>query len=509
MESILSSFFHASSIYLSVVELRADDVAFVLPNQRMAQLYGLTASELAGKTLRELGFPEDTVRSWIDHLRQCRDKGSTVTFEHPFPPGAEDRWLECSLIPIQDASFGFSAVEITKWKQAEAERALLLAQVQELNERLAASNIREQEVKEQSDQQAIELTTLLQSIPQAVSVFDATGKVILHNDAAVDLACVNGHPAHSLAECEPIQLLRIDGTPLPREEWPVDRLLKGHDIIEEEYIVERADGSRRRMVATGRAVLDDGGKVRLAIIVSQDVTKLREAERNREDFVHMVSHDLRTPLTAVYGYAQLLERALERAGANERQMQSVEAILVGIRRMDAMIQDLVDSARLETRQLRLEIQPVAFGPFLRDLLLRSRQALQTSRIDAQLPGDLPAILADPNRLERILTNLLSNALKYSPPETRVRVEATAVSGRVEVAVQDQGVGIAPEEIPHIFDRFYRTRSSANRRVDGLGLGLYITRMLVEAHNGRIWVESQPGKGSTFYFSLPIAGSGSP
>jgi two-component system phosphate regulon sensor histidine kinase PhoR len=111
-------------------------------------------------------------------------------------------------------------------------------------------------------------------------------------------------------------------------------------------------------------------------------------------------------------------------------------------------------------------------------------------------------MADPSRLERILTNLISNALKYSPPEAEVVVRAERVDSCLQVSVVDRGIGIAPEDLPHLFERFYRTRGS--RKAEGLGLGLYITRMLVEAHGGRIWAESELGKGSTFSFTLPLA-----
>ena len=127
--------------------------------------------------------------------------------------------------------------------------------------------------------------------------------------------------------------------------------------------------------------------------------------------------------------------------------------------------------------------------------------METSRIQEEIPADLPPVCADYARLERILINLLSNALKYSDPGTPVRLRAWQQDGQVVVAVSDQGRGIAPEEIPHLFERFYRTAGA--RKAEGIGLGLYITRILVEAHGGRIWVESEVGKGSTFSFSLPI------
>lgn len=167
-----------------------------------------------------------------------------------------------------------------------------------------------------------------------------------------------------------------------------------------------------------------------------------------------------------------------------------------------MIQDLVDTARLEAGHLELKKQPTSLEHFMYGLLERATGAVDAQRIRMEVPAGLSPVLADPNRLERIVMNLLSNALKYSPAESTVLVTAESRDGEATVSIADQGEGIAPEDLPHIFERFYRARSA--REAQGAGLGLYITKMLVEAHGGRIWVRSELGKGSTFYFTLPAA-----
>lgn len=158
-------------------------------------------------------------------------------------------------------------------------------------------------------------------------------------------------------------------------------------------------------------------------------------------------------------------------------------------------------ARAEGGQLILNRQQVLLDSYLTDLLACSGTALDTRRIRLEIPADLSPVYADYDRLERIVINLLSNALKYSPAESPVIVRARQADGQVEVAIQDFGVGISQEDREHLFERFYRAGSE--RKTEGVGLGLYISRTLVEAHGGRIWVESEPGKGSTFFFSLPI------
>lgn len=219
-----------------------------------------------------------------------------------------------------------------------------------------------------------------------------------------------------------------------------------------------------------------------------------------EEYISMISHDLRAPLTVIQGQAQLLQRRLGKGAAEAQEIHGAMAIELSARRMNAMIQDLIDSARLEAGQVELDRQPVDLRALVTDLLERAAEAMDTTRVKVGFQPDLPPVDADPNRLERILTNLLSNALKYSPDGAEVVLRADTANGAVVISVADCGHGINADELPRVFERFFRSRDA--RRHEGLGLGLYITKMLVEAHGGRIWVESQPNRGSTFSFSLP-------
>jgi PAS domain S-box-containing protein len=236
----------------------------------------------------------------------------------------------------------------------------------------------------------------------------------------------------------------------------------------------------------------------LAQRAEQQLEQMTALLRSREDFISLVSHDLRAPLTAVQGHAQMLQRAADRPDVVTR---SAEAIYTAARRMNRMIQDLVESAKLETGQMQLERIPVDVASFVIDLKHRMSTVLDTDRVWVEMPEVVHSALADPDRLERILTNLISNALKYSEDRVVVKVEQ-GDQGIVRVSVIDRGPGISQEELPLLFDRFYRTKDV--RKQEGLGLGLYIARMLVEAHGGSIWVESRLEEGTTFTFTLPMA-----
>ncbi|MBI2865482.1 MAG: PAS domain S-box protein [Chloroflexi bacterium] len=263
------------------------------------------------------------------------------------------------------------------------------------------------------------------------------------------------------------------------------------------------DGRPVVLESGGVPVFGASGEFRGYRGIDRDITARKRTDEFREQYVHTVSHDLRNPLATIRGRAQMLERSFREAQGSvsrERYLDNVSAILTATKRMNAMIQDLVDSARLEAGQLHLDAQPVDLELFVPELLGRITDVLDTGRVHLEIASGCRPALADPDRLERILLNLLTNALKYSDQETTVRVEVRQSDGKAIISVADLGIGIAAADLPHIFERFYRAGDAA--KAGGLGLGLYITRMLVEAHGGRIWVESEPAGGSTFYFFLP-------
>jgi len=283
------------------------------------------------------------------------------------------------------------------------------------------------------------------------------------------------------------------------------------------------DGSVRIIHNEGEVLLDEVGEPVGMVGTAQDITERKQAEEERERllgereaqltqlhrlqeqrelFIHMVSHDLRVPLAVVQGHAQLLQEDIEAIHAEDMLLPSVSAILRGAQRMNGMIQDLVDSARFETGELQLHREAVDLHQYLPNLLERLRTAIDVSRISLDIAADVPPVFADYARLDRIITNLLTNALKYSSPETPVSMRAQRQGDWVVISVTDRGRGISTEDLPYLFERFYRSKREPD--TEGIGLGLYITKRLVEAHHGQLWVESAVGKGSTFYFTLPVA-----
>lgn len=235
------------------------------------------------------------------------------------------------------------------------------------------------------------------------------------------------------------------------------------------------------------------------LLMALGVSQLRTQLRRQRDLLRVVSHDLRAPLTALIGHAQLLDRQAE---PGSWAAGRAAAILRAGQRMNAMIEELVDAARARRVRLRVELQPVELAPFLRELLQRMSASLPCERIELALGPSPLAVTADPDRLERIVVNLVSNALKYSPEEERVIVRAAPSRGHVVLSVEDRGPGIVPEDRARLFEQYYRGRTSAG--TEGVGLGLHGTRTLVRALHGRIRVGVAAGGGAAFHVELPRA-----
>jgi two-component system phosphate regulon sensor histidine kinase PhoR len=241
-----------------------------------------------------------------------------------------------------------------------------------------------------------------------------------------------------------------------------------------------------------------------AVLVLHEITDLRRLERVRQDFVANVSHEFRTPLTAIQGFAEtLLGGALEDP-VNRRRF--VEIIREHATRLARLTEDLLKLSRIEAGQLKLEFRPVSVSQLVESCVETAQLKAVPKQLALQvrLPEGLPPVRGDANSLQEVLQNLLDNALQYTPAGGKIEVSASCSDGRVVVTVADTGIGIPQAEQERIFERFYRVDAARSREAGGTGLGLSIARHIVEAHGGRLWVESAVGEGSRFHFSVPIA-----
>jgi two-component system, OmpR family, phosphate regulon sensor histidine kinase PhoR len=240
------------------------------------------------------------------------------------------------------------------------------------------------------------------------------------------------------------------------------------------------------------------------VLVLHDISELRKLERMRRDFVANVSHEFKTPLTAIQGFSEtLLEGALEDKQNSRRFLEIIRGHAV---RLGRVTSDLLKLSMIEAGRLELEKQPLAVPDLVNACVetLRMKAAKKEIALAADCAPDLPTITADAGRLREALLNLMDNALQYTPDGGAISVKAAWSGSELVIAVQDNGIGIPKADQERIFERFYRVDDARSREVGGTGLGLSITRHLIEAHGGRIDVESEVGRGSTFSIHLPIS-----
>ena len=334
-------------------------------------------------------------------------------------------------------------------------------------------------------------------LPDAVVHLDAERRIRAVNRAAIALT---GYRAEELIGCTFDELLeprRVDGERFWANGWHSSTRLRSVVRIPEQRIRLRVAGGRIvSAMVTGRYERDGDGRLQGAVLVLRDGTR-RRAPAEGIEVVSTVSHELRSPLTSVKGYTSLLLNRWERLGDEQKRMM-LEQVHHDADRVTRLVTELLDISRLESGRLVLRRQMVDVPSLVTTVTEKVRMTEPQLDVAVSFPADFPRVYADPDKVEQVLTNLVENAAKYASPKD-MRVEGEVGDGCVTVGVSDKGEGIPPSDLPRVFTKFFRR---AETRPTGSGLGLWISRGLVEAHGGQLVVESELGKGSTFRFTLP-------
>jgi len=285
------------------------------------------------------------------------------------------------------------------------------------------------------------------------------------------------------------------------ERCPLAEVKKTRQPMFVEHLHYDAEGRRKALEVRAFPILDDDGQVTAIIEYTVDITERKEAERLKDEFLSMVTHELRTPLHHIKGFVStLLQTDVTWDAATQQDF------LVSIERetdrLSGLVEKILELSRLQAATLPLEREWYPVADLVDGALQRQRVALAARPVGVDLDPTLRVLLADGREIETVLSNLLENAAKYSADGSPIEIAAARRGGQAVLSVTDQGIGIPPEQRVRIFERFYQA-PTAGRRPAGTGLGLAICKQIVEAHGGRIWVEGQPGLGSCFYVSLPL------
>jgi PAS domain S-box-containing protein len=281
----------------------------------------------------------------------------------------------------------------------------------------------------------------------------------------------------------------------------IDAALRAGRAVQLEAVATGADD--RRVDVSAVLTPHPGHLGELAVIsaILRDISERKALERQQRDFISMVTHELRNPLASIRGYAQIMRRR------GEYMERGLDVVLTQSRRLERLIGDLLDVSRVEAGQLQLRREETDLVELVRAAADQAQALTRAHEVRFEAPERALVGRWDRDRLEQVLQNLLTNATKYAPDEGTIIVRVEDHECEVRVSVADEGPGIAPDALPHLFGRFFRSESARSSGAEGLGLGLYISRNLVEAHGGRIWAESTLGQGSTFTFALPYATPG--
>jgi PAS domain S-box-containing protein len=346
------------------------------------------------------------------------------------------------------------------------------------------------------------LDSILASMTDGLWVYDAAGSVVSVNEASLTMFGLGSRTeAIEHGSFTRFNLRYPDGRPVPGDDLPHARALRGHTVPDYLAIARHLITGKDIDLSIAAAPIESNGVVG-AVLVMRDITALQELDRKKDEFLSVASHELRTPLTTIKGYTQLLAQTISEL-PGEEQRTYLNAVLGEIDRMMGLISELLDVSRIETNRLQIERQPIRWLEFLERRASAFR--VQNPARDITFRGTAPetALLVDPDRMRQVVDNLLSNAIKYSPEGSPIEVNATIDDGHMLTSVVDKGIGIPADEIPKLFERFHRARNVSSRYYGGLGLGLYIAKAIIEAHNGSIAVISEEGQGATFTIRLPM------
>jgi PAS domain S-box-containing protein len=365
----------------------------------------------------------------------------------------------------------------------------------------AAIAVHNAQLYERISQEKRRLDAILEYSADGVLILDSAHRIVVFNRALAQLSRWSAAEALGQHHDDVIRWARLE-TDLDLDGavaggWP----LPSARPLYVEGDLRRQRGGTVSVGITYAPLFDREGRLVNIIADVRDITRFREADEIKSTFISVISHELKTPVALIKGYADTLMRK-DACWEAEMMQESLTVILEEADRLNNLIDNLLDASRLQAGALPLEMDQVALDALAERVASRFLTQTQIHDIVVRFPPDFPVVEGDPGRLEQVFNNLVSNAIKYSPDGGTIEISGRALPTDVIVTVSDQGVGIPFEEQSRVFERFFRGARERHQRTPGAGLGLYLAKAIVQAHAGRIWVESNPGDGAAFSVAIP-------
>ncbi len=450
------------------------DFNFIMVNSAYARGSGYTKDELTGRNHFDL-FPDEENQAIFE---QVRDTGKPVEFhDKPFiyrdQPWRGTTFWDWTLVPVKDADCRLQGMVLSLMDTTEHKRT--------------------EEALRQSE---AHYRTLVEVSPDGIVSINAEGHIIDSNEGVHRLL---GYTRDEIKGRDFRKLLND----VIKDKFSscLADISEGKNVESELELIRR-DSQLIPVWAKMAALYDVGGRLTKVVIYLQDISEHKKIEQMKDEFIGLVSHELRSPLTIITGAVNTALTEIDRLSPEETKQLLTDAALEA-ERLSHLLGNLLELSRVQADRLFLYTEEIDIKRVIQDTIAEIGRQYSTHRFILRLPENIPTVYADQLRLERIFYNLLENAVKYSPQGKEVQVSLRPDGRYLVIGVIDQGSGISKPDQDMLFGPFHRLAESRPGGVGGVGLGLLVCRRLVEAHDGRIWVESEPGKGAAFFFTLPL------
>lgn len=352
---------------------------------------------------------------------------------------------------------------------------------------------------EREANEKIRLQSIIEQLPVGVVITDEHGRVVNGNKKVNEIVGTQIKKGLHVGK-EMFIKAYSNGKLLSPAQWPISKVLTSNrPVVGDELVVYQDDGKKVHLQVSASLIRNKKGKIIAVASIINDITERKELEERKDDFVNMASHELKTPITSNKIYLDLLSNFIDK-NEKEKALKTVASIKYQTERLQELVSDLLDVSRLQTGKLSLRKETF----YIKDVIAETTNQLQES-VKQELSFSTkvnPKVSADKFRIYQVLTNLITNAAKYSPKDSKILIKLQQDKHKVIVSVQDFGLGITKHQQKKIFERLYQVTDSKEKTFPGLGMGLYISKEIIRKHRGKIWVESKKDHGSTFYFSLP-------